>query len=395
MATVTAHNDKREVAADALARAAALVPRLAERADACEAARNVPAETIADYKAAGLNRLMHPARYGGLELGWDTIAEAGMTYAHGCASQGWVLTIYNDHARMIATYDPRLQDEIWGDDPDTLTAAAFAPVGKVVTADGGWRLSGKWGFSSGIDYADWLICGAMLPHANGAMEPNFFLVPKSEATVIDDWHFMGLAGTGSKSFTLEDAFVPSYRVQSLSSIDHAAGPGAKINSAPVYQLPLRSASFALACVPLGAAEAMVEAYIAHNAKRVQRGGKAAENVGLQLRIAESAAEVKAARMMLLTGAREMMEVVERGEHLTTAQLVNIKRDVSYTVVLAARAVDRLISTVGAHGLYLTSGIQRAFRDVHAGAAHTGLDWELGATDFGRLALGLEPLQTAL
>ncbi len=135
---------------------------LAERSEACERARRVPDETVADFFAADLHRMLQPARYGGFEMGWDTLVEIGIELGKGCGSQAWVLTVYGDHVQMLGMFAEETQDELWGDDPKRLVSTSFAPVGKLTPAKGGYVASGKWSFSSGIDHASWILAGAMV-----------------------------------------------------------------------------------------------------------------------------------------------------------------------------------------------------------------------------------------
>ena len=141
-------------AADLYARAEALQPVLRERAEACQAARCVPAETIAAFKQAGLTRMTQPARFGGNEMGWDVLCGVAQRLTRGDGAQGWVQSIMADHAQMLGTFPLEAQEDVWGENPDAVMSASFDPKGVATPVDGGWRFSGRFGFSSGIDHAD-------------------------------------------------------------------------------------------------------------------------------------------------------------------------------------------------------------------------------------------------
>ncbi len=122
---------------DILERARDVASRLRERAQACEAARLVPTDTIEDYRRAGLVRMSMPARYSGFELGWDVLCEVTEILAAACGSQAWIQRICADHAMMVCTFEAQAQDDVWGDDHDTFVSAAFDPVGRARPVDGG------------------------------------------------------------------------------------------------------------------------------------------------------------------------------------------------------------------------------------------------------------------
>src|SRR3954469_13390835 len=203
----------------------ALAPKLKERAQHSDALRRCPDETIADYIEAGLVRVCQPKRHGGYELGWDVLCEVSQILAAACGSQGWVQRIFADHAHMLASFDAQAQEDVWGPDPNIFISASFDPTGRARRVGDGFIFSGRHGFSSGIDHVGWMICGGMIVEDEKLDGPHFFLVPKSDATVIDDWHVMGLQGTGSKSFEVKEKFIPTHRFLDGRLARAGAGPG--------------------------------------------------------------------------------------------------------------------------------------------------------------------------
>lgn len=391
---MTVSDEKSPSAEEMVARARALGPALIERSEDCERRRVCPEETIREFLDSGLNKPMQPARYGGYEMGWDVLCEISQELSRACASQGWVMTVFGDHAQLLGMFPGQAQDDVWGDDPQALISTAFAALGEARPVDGGHRLSGRWPFSSGIDYASWIIAGGHIVEdaASGPAELIFFLVPKGDATLIDDWHVAGLAGTGSKSFEIDDIFVPAHRILSGNDFNDGTGPGGRFNDAPVYRLPRRGpAALALASPAVGAAHGVLDEFARINSQRISRSGRMAEVHGTQLRISESASDASAARMMVLTTARDTMATLASGEPVSVDQRVLAQRNGAYAAMLACRAVDRLFAASGGHGIYLGNRIQRAFRDVHAVSAHIALGWDFAATNYGRMALGLDPV----
>ena len=139
-------------AADLVARAAAMIPTLRARADECEAGNKVPAATIADFQDAGFFNILQPKRYGGYEMDPEAFYDVQMKVAEGCMSSAWVLGVVAVHNWQLALFDPQAQEDVWGDDPTTLISSSYMPRAEVTPVEGGYRISGRWGFSSGIDH---------------------------------------------------------------------------------------------------------------------------------------------------------------------------------------------------------------------------------------------------
>ncbi|MDA0654446.1 MAG: flavin-dependent monooxygenase [Proteobacteria bacterium] len=278
---------------DAVAAADALVPALQARAAETEAARSVPAQNIAALRSAGLTRMGQPRHLGGSELPLDQSVEAVSRLARGCASTAWVCGVYNDHAITIGMFDPRAAEDIWGDNPDALVSAGFTPSGTVERTDGGWQLSGTWGWSSGCDHADWLMVVTLLPKFGGdGVDAAFCLVPRGDVRIDDNWQVMGLAGTGSKNLIIEDAFVPDHRTFSMIETNDGSAGRLKNNLPALYCLPRTAAvPFMLAAPALGVAESMLALHIENISGRSMRTGAISELATMQMHVAEAAAEI--------------------------------------------------------------------------------------------------------
>ncbi len=370
---------------EALKRAGALVPVLRERATTGDRLRRAPDQTIADMVASKLLRLCQPARFGGSELGWDALCETLIEMGRGDGSQAWVASVYAAMAYQTALFDDRAQHDVWDADADALVAGSLVPVGNRAEAvRGGYRLTGKWPFASGIHHARWAIIGETALAGGGTPEHVYFLVPGEDYRIADDWYAVGLAGTGSASLVLEDAFVPTHRCLLNRDVSLGEAPGARVNSGPVYRMPLFGfAQLVLAAVPVGVAAGMVEDFTIHIGAR---SGGAAPAGGLELlqaRLSEAAAETHAARLLLRHAARTVMQRLAAGGRLGEADAATALRDSAYALRLAKRAASRIFEATGAHGLDLSAPIQRGFRDVHAAANHGSLGWERSALRYAR------------
>ncbi|MGH7083400.1 MAG: acyl-CoA dehydrogenase family protein, partial [Acetobacteraceae bacterium] len=171
-----------------LERARALIPRLAARAPAAAAARQLPLETVADYRAAGILRILQPRRFGGLEGRFSLFSQIVEELTYGCASSAWVYAVLAEHQWIIACYPEQAQIDVWGDDPEAVASSSLAPREAARRVPGGWRLSGHYSFSSGCDHAQWAIIGAFLGEKGDPQTIAYLLVPLAEAEIRDDWH---------------------------------------------------------------------------------------------------------------------------------------------------------------------------------------------------------------
>ncbi len=176
-----------------LARADALLPRLRDRAPAAERDRRLADETVAEFRAAGFHRILQPRAFGGYELGLDTATACIRTLASACGSSGWVANLFIVHNYQLGLFPLQAQQEYWaaGDD-QVCSTVSFAPRSDAVKSDGGYRVSGRWKFSSGCDFAGWFI---ILKPSAGVFD--WLLVPRSDVTIEVDWFVSGLCGTGS------------------------------------------------------------------------------------------------------------------------------------------------------------------------------------------------------
>jgi 3-hydroxy-9,10-secoandrosta-1,3,5(10)-triene-9,17-dione monooxygenase len=386
---------KRLTAHEAVQLASAMVPRLAERAAEAERIRRVPQTTIDELHEAGLMRLMQPARFGGSELGLDALMNVVIEIAKGCTSTAWVYSNLASHAWNIGQFELRAQEDVWGTDPDALAATGLAfPCGRATPVEGGYKLTGKWPFASGVDASTWMLVGAMTELPGRAPERRFFLVPQSQFRSLDNWDTYGLTGTGSHDVEVKEAFVPDHR--SVSAEVFAAGqnlPGATLYENPLYAMPTFAAfAYVLSIVPIATSKAVVEQFTAAMRARASTytGTRLAELSSVQARIAEAAACVEFAETVVRRDWQELEAEANQRRYPSMETKLRWKRNVAFASQLAVRAVDVLMPAAGAGGLAKSSALQRQFRDLHAASAHIGLTWDVHAAAYGQSALGLQP-----
>ena len=375
-------------------RARKLIPVLRERAVEGEKLRRLPDRTLADYRAAGLMGLLKPKKFGGPELRIDVAMEVTTELGRGDGSAAWVWVILACHDTLAALFPEKAQQEFWAD-PEALMASSFAPSGAAKPADGGYRLSGKWSYCSGVDCAQWLMLGAMAGMKSvDPPVPNmiYVLVPRADLTVIDDWHVVGLRGTGSKSVVAEDIFVPAHRAVSLADTGGGTAPGAAVHPSPLYRAPMMAYfPFFISSPATGIARGGLEAFIAEmKERRALDMTPLAKSPAIQMRIAEASALIDAAELLYRRSLRETMDTIFAGHTLSMEHRMRSRRDQTYSVVLAKRAMEMLFSAEGARGLYDTHPVQRAYRDLQAVSAHIVATWDAPAITYGETLLGQPP-----
>src|SRR5438067_12533621 len=378
-----------------LGRVRDLLPAIRERAARAEQLRRLPDETFAEFQEAGVLRAMQPRRYGGFELDPGTFYQAVGEVAAMCGSTGWIFAVMGAHNWHLALFPPQAQEDVWGEDDSIQLSTSLAPTGTVERVNGGFRVSGRWSFSSGCDFCGWVVLGGISPPAEegGPPDARTSLLPRPDYEIDDNWHVMGLCGTGSKDIIVKDAFVPEYRTHSYLDAFHLKNPGLAVNDAPLYRLPFGLVfSYTLGAAAIGVAKGALAAFSEQQQRRlnVRDRSRVSEDPFTQLRLAESAAEIDAAQDRMLQNFAEMMRLARAGEEIPLEFRARCRWDCGKATDWALRAVDRLMMASGGRGIFLANPIQRAWRDVHAMQAHASNNIERAAAVFGRSEFGLPP-----
>lgn len=380
-----------------------MAPALRNREDAAEAACQVPAETIADMRDAGFFRAFQPARYGGAELDIDLLLHMGMALARGCGSSAWVGNLAMVHQWMIAGFPEPAQDDIWGDtetgNPDAIALGTYAAAAQAVPVAGGFRITGTWPFASGCDHGDWALLGARFPAAanGGKPVPGLVLVPRGEYEIVDDWHAVGLAASGSKQIACDGVFVPEHRHVLFPGLAAGRGPGRAVNTGPIYAVPLLAVlPVTIAAPALGILSAAIDDFTDRTRLRETRGAVAGGGHGMagfanvQSKLAEAAVALDAATLLLQRDLSETLAIAHAGGDFSVDLRIRNRLSHGYAVKLAVDAVNGLYAVSGGAELYRTGRLQRAWRDINAIAHHIGLNWDAISTMAGQHRLGLEP-----
>jgi alkylation response protein AidB-like acyl-CoA dehydrogenase len=371
--------------AEMLRRASAMVPALKARAAHSEELRRIPDETVQDFISTGLNRIEVPKRFGGLGLDHGLVFEVGEELARGCPSASWCYSVWAANAGMVGYWPLQAQEEVSAGGADVLCSSSLTPgTSKTEPVSGGYRLTGRWEFSSGCDAASWLVLGAA-----GIGEGTWVLVPRPDYQIVDTWFVSGLRGTGSKDIVVEDAFVPSHRVLNVVTAGDGDWTGWEIHHQALYRMPIPvQLGWDLVAPMVGTAQGMIDEFTARLIG-TSGPGKTAESPAIHIRLSEATAEVDAARVFMNHDIHEIFEKANAGETFSPLERARYRRDKAFITQLCLRSVNRLFDLSGGHALFDSESLQRFHRDAHAVSHRDGLIMDLGGSQYGRVVLGLE------
>lgn len=372
--------------AELLQRAAELVPVLKERASRTEELRRIPDESVRDILCTRLHRIGVPKRFGGLDVAYGLALEVGAELGRGCGSTAWCYSLWSAHAWLVGHWPLKAQEEVFGDGPDVLCSSSLSPGEvKMQAVPGGFRLSGRWEFSSGCNAANWLMLGADGPDGR-----SWLLVPPPDYEIVDTWFVSGLRGTGSNDIHVNDAFVPAHRVLKMALAGDGDWTGWDLHNQVRYRIPLGVLlGWDLVSPMIGLARGMIDEFTAR-LLGTSGPGRTADSTAVQMRLSEASAEVDAARALLRHDIGEIFEKAGEGAKFSTLERARYRRDKAFVTQLCLHSVNRLFDLSGGHGLFDSVALQRIHRDAQAVAHRDGLIMDLGGRQYGRVALGLEP-----
>lgn len=362
-----------------------LLPGLRERARECEDLRRIPDATVKAFDEAGLMRVVQPARWSGYELSPMALYEGAALVATACPSSAWFLSVVGVHNWQLALFPDAAQEDVWGEDTGVRISSSYAPTGRVEVLDEGFRLSGRWSFSSGCDHCDWVFLGGLVRREGQPAEMRTFLLPRSDYAIDDTWFVAGLSGTGSKDIVVDGAFVPEHRTHSFVDAYNLDSPGQATNSGPLYRLPFGCVFvFGISAPAIGAAQGAFDAYRTSMREKRMAGGavKLADDPFAQRRLSEAAGEISAARSALEGTFETLCALAEAGESIPLELRTRARFNSANIVERCVRSVNILFEASGGRAIFLDSPIQRFFRDVHAMRAHAANNPDRAAQIFG-------------
>lgn len=369
---------------------APFVERLRVRAADAEDTGRLPAETVASAAAEGFFSTLTPRAYGGEERSFADVLDQSRRMAHGCTSSAWTLSFLALHAWLMCKFQPELQRELFAGGEPPLVAAPLAPTGRAEPVEGGYRVSGRWEWATGIRHANWAMVSCLEPESPA---PLFCVLPAGEVEVEDNWHVAGMSATGSNAIRVAGAVVPRHRTLSAIYLKLGRSPGEAIHDCATLAYPLGPTLALVAATPaLGAAEAAVACFEARIREKVQAysGRRQLEVATTQMRLGEALATVRAAHLVWRDAIRQLEEIGPLGNEAPVEKLAAIRLAAAHVVRLANDVANGLAAAAGASSGYLSAPLQRILRDLQMIRGHVVFDWDRAAQIGGKIALGFPP-----
>jgi len=354
---------------DCIARARALGPLITAHAARIEQEREIVPEVLAGLHDAQLFRMLIPKSCDGWEVEPAIFMQTIEELAKADGSTAWCVAQASGCSMAAAYVEPKVAHHIFGDARAVMAWGPVGPNAKAVAVEGGYRASGTWSFASGIKHAGWLGChcpvvepdGTPRLGADGKPAERTVLIPKTSARIKDIWRVVGLKGTGSDNYTIEDLFVPdAYSFTRESAADRReAGPLYRFTTFHLYGI-------GFAAIGLGLARAALEAFVELAATKVPKTKTFVlrDNAVTQSQVALAEAMLASSRSFLLQTLHETWTAAVRGEALSLPQRAALKLAGTYAVHQAKDVIDTVYHAAGATAIFESNPFERRFRDVH-------------------------------
>ncbi|HEY3657384.1 MAG TPA: acyl-CoA dehydrogenase family protein [Steroidobacteraceae bacterium] len=359
-----------------VARARAMIPALAERADRQGDHRRILPETMKELQNAGLFRILQPKRWGGYEMDPCTFAEVQIALAEGDTSVGWMFGVVGVHAWHLALFSDRAAHDVWGSDDSVLLGSPYSP-GRATPVEGGYTFSGRWRFSTGSEHCGWSLLGGIVNpeelQGKSFLEADYrtFLVPRKDYEIVDTWHVNGLKGTGSQDLVIKEVFVPGYRTLDFRDVWAGKAPGHAVNSAPLYHLPFVQVFLrAVSNASIGGLQGMLNAFLDYGAKRVGvMGVPSVDDPDALIACAEAAAGIDEMKLVLSRNFNLMLTRAENGEGISTAEAMQFRYQAACVADRCVELARPLYKAAGSGSVYTERPIGRFFNDLMVAAQH--------------------------
>ncbi len=372
-----------------------LAPELEANAAEDDGLRRLSDRTWKCLLEGGILRALQPARFGGGETTLLAFIDAIYELSRSSPSAGWVAGVIGVHPWQLALFSEEAQQELWGSDPTTMHSSSYNPTGKAEKAPGGYKVYGRWSFSSGCDHCRAVNLGAIAGGRDlggGAQVPDFrsFLLHRDQYRIEDNWNVAGLKGTGSKDIVVDGAFVPEYRTQ--SHMDYSLNqplPGQRLNDGPLYRLPWSVVfNMALASSVLGSARGFIELWTELSSTRTLNfGARVADDPLMQRRLAEATWDLGVSITRMRADAVELWRMSEARESTSMQLRGQMRWNMNRGCELVGRAVNELFHAASGRSIFLDQPLQRRYQDVQGGLGHAFLLSDPLARSVGGTLLG--------
>lgn len=368
-----------------LERVESLLPGIAARASECEGARKPHDKSIQEIIDSGVIQALVPKRFGGHELGLDTLSEVARSVSSACMSTGWITAFYIGHNWMATKFPEKAQEEIFADRPFGLIPVQTSPTMEFKEVPGGYEISGRANWGSGVMHADWVLVAGGI----GRKDARAFLLPIEDVEVDDVWFMSGMAATGSNDILCDAAFVPAHR--SMPARDFFIGLDS-IHDNPLYSIPVLPFIYCEAVgVYVGGLEGATTAYESLMSEKVMSwsGEALAERQVAHVDLGDARARAGAAGVLLERLVVDTIELEQRRAFDLDAR-VDLKLRAGFIADSCRDAMNALMARAGSRAFRSDNPLQRYFRDLNTLASHAFVDWQVCRELYGRHYLGLPP-----
>ncbi len=377
---------------DVVAAAIDLVPAIRAARDELEARRRVPPSLAQALADAGLFQLHLPNSMGGPELPPLTAFHAIEAISKADGSVGWCAMIASAVSLFSGWLPAQVGREICGQPPDLRVAGSIRPEGKAYPTGDGYRVTGRWNFASGIHHANWLFCSCQIMDGDhlrqtpaGTPETRSLLVPAEAATIVDTWSVVGMCGTGSQDFIVDDVFVPAPHTLSLAETPYETGPLYHPRFAMIA-IWTSTAANALG-IGRGAMDAFIE--LASHKGSTMSTALLRDRPFVQTKVAEAEAILSAARAYVIDAVGTAWQAICADPADPSREIAQARLAITHGMHEAVRAVDLVFHAAGTNAVYRKNQLERYFRDVHVAVQHAaGLPSHFETA--GKVLLGLCP-----
>ncbi len=379
---------------DVIAAAVNLASRIEACRDELEAIRHLPSALAKEMTHAGLFQLHLPREIGGPEHSPLTVFRVVEELSKVDGSVGWCSMIAGSGSLLAGWLPPEVGRELFGQPPDLRMAGSIRPEGQAYPVSGGYRVRGQWNFASGVHHANWLFCTCLVMDgdqprltATGAPETRSLWVPAESTTIVDTWSVVGMCGTGSHDFAVDDVFVPAAHTMSVADPPYAAGP--------LYHPRLLLAAIWASTVgnALGIARGAIDCFVelATDTGSTMSTALLRDRPLVQTRVAEAEAVVQAARAYVIDAVGTAWEAVCADIPDPSREIAQARLAITHGMHEAVRAVDLVFHAAGTNAVYRKHRLERYFRDVHVAVQHAaGLPSHI--ENAGKVLLGLRPAE---
>jgi 3-hydroxy-9,10-secoandrosta-1,3,5(10)-triene-9,17-dione monooxygenase len=359
-----------------------LEPELRRGEEEATAARTLTGETWNTMQDLGILRGLQPKRWGGGELPLGEHLTNVYELGRIAPAAGWVAGVVGSHPWQIALFPEETQQELWGENPAFTNSSSYAPTGKVEVVSGGYRVNGRWSFSSGSDHCQAVILGGvagMIDIGGGMEVPNYgsILLHRDQYVIDDNWHTAGLQGTGSKDIVVDNQFVPEHRFLSHPKYEyhpHNAPPGQESNPSNLYRLPW-AVMFNLVLVApvLGLTRKFIDDWTSETSERRSNwGGFLRDDPLMQMHLAEAEWVHDAAVKKMYEAIDTITQAADAGVYLERSERARMRWNITKSCQEVGQQVNQLLRVSSGRTAFTEHPLHKVFQDVTAALGHAFL-----------------------